>query len=527
MTKEEFIAVIELQKERGGKLLRQVQQMHVGKNNFGDGTAVFGTPSLYFTPKEELEPVEAEYESWKCYVHDFLQSVLDMDDAFISEWDSCLKSPYRHDVPDRDWYTTEINKALAKLVSFEQRIGFRFKESTMIQETVKQEKNDSQKPPKVFISHKKEDKDYADALVTLINFIIGPDGDKIFCSSVPGYGIKQSCDIMDELKAQFDNYEIFMVIIHSPRYYQSAVCLNEMGASWVLGTKFASFMTLDCEYKHMRGVINQEQICINLNDDKNVLNAHLNDFKNDLITHFGRSALDDNKWETAREHFVKEVSTMTYFPIGKDDVNLFELWYLPAFDYLFELIDMDHFQHWAYSCAIGGDTILSAAVFENFGKVTNYIMSRPRHQEYASWDTLMRNLGLLIADFDALFSQHAEKLDDKRYWVERFYKRIPNNPNYDKDLAAYNEYILLVSDMVFELARLCNLILSRIRIQHPEYKKEVGILHIDNDITTPDLVYSKAEISDAPYPGLKEYIKVRLTRNTHLGNTPNINESGY
>ena len=65
MTKEEFIAEIELQKERGGKLLRQVQQMHVEKNYYGDGSAVFGTPPLYYTPKEELEPVEAEYESWK------------------------------------------------------------------------------------------------------------------------------------------------------------------------------------------------------------------------------------------------------------------------------------------------------------------------------------------------------------------------------------------------------------------------------------------------------------------------------
>lgn len=307
MTKEEFIAEIELQKERGGKLLRQVQQMHVGKNNFGDGTAVFGTPSLYFTPKEELEPVEAEYESWKCYVHDFLRSVLDTDDAFISEWDSCLKSPYRHDVSDRDWYIKEINKALAKLDSFVQRIGFRLKEGAM-----KQEKNDSNKPPKVFISHKKEDKAYADALVSLINFILGADGDKIFCSSIPGYGIRQSRDILDELKRQFDQYEIYMVIIHSPRYYQSAICLNEMGASWVLGTKFSSFMTNDCKPEHMHGVINREKICIDLNDDADMLNGHLNEFKDDLIDFFNANHIDQTKWENARGRFIEEVKSLSY-----------------------------------------------------------------------------------------------------------------------------------------------------------------------------------------------------------------------
>lgn len=312
MTKEEFITEIELQKERGRKLLKQVQQMHVGKNNYGDYASVFGAPRLYYTPKEELEPVKNEYESWKCYVRDFLQSALKNDDAFISEWNLCLQEPYRHDVSDRDWYSQEITKALAKLDSFVQRVGFRFNERAMIQETAQQVKNDSNKPPKVFISHKKEDKAYADALVSLINFILGADGDKIFCSSIPGYGIRQSRDILDELKRQFEQYEVYMVIIHSPRYYQSAICLNEMGASWALGTKFSSFLTNDCKLENLHGVINQEKICIDLNDDADMLNGHLNEFKDDLIELFQTNAIDQTKWENARGRFIKEVKALTY-----------------------------------------------------------------------------------------------------------------------------------------------------------------------------------------------------------------------
>lgn len=174
------------------------------------------------------------------------------------------------------------------------------------------QKEQPKRPPKVFISHKKEDKDYADALVNLINFIIGPDGDKIFCSSIPGYGIRQSRDILDELKRQFDQYEIYMVIIHSPRYYQSAICLNEMGASWVLGTKFSSFMTNDCKPEHMHGVINREKICIDLNDDEDMLSGHLNEFKDDLIAFFHSCAIDETKWENTRGRFVREVKALTY-----------------------------------------------------------------------------------------------------------------------------------------------------------------------------------------------------------------------
>lgn len=174
------------------------------------------------------------------------------------------------------------------------------------------QKEQPKRPPKVFISHKKEDKDYADALVNLINFIIGPDGDKIFCSSVPGYGIRQSRDILEELKRQFDQYEVYMVIIHSPRYYQSAICLNEMGASWVLGTKFSSFMTNDCKPEDMHGVINREKICIDLNDDADMLNGHLNEFKDDLIAFFHSGSIDETKWENARGRFIKEVKALSY-----------------------------------------------------------------------------------------------------------------------------------------------------------------------------------------------------------------------
>lgn len=148
MTKKEFIAEIEAQKERGNKLLQQVQNMHVGKNNYGDGMAVFGPAPLYYTPQEELEPVKKEYTSWKSYVHDFLLSVLETDDDYISEWDLCLQEPYRHDVSDKEWYTKEIKEALGKLDSFVQRIDFRLKE---------EKKNSIHSrlfdPKKVFIVH--------------------------------------------------------------------------------------------------------------------------------------------------------------------------------------------------------------------------------------------------------------------------------------------------------------------------------------------------------------------------------------
>ena len=169
MTKEEFVAEIESQKERGNKLLMQVLQMNVSMNNFGDGMAVFGTSRLYYTPKDELEPVKLEYESLKCYVHDFLLSVLGKDDNFVSEWDLCLQNPYRHDISDKDWYTKEIKKALNKLDSFVQRSVFRYKEdeTNIIHSR-------SFDPKKIFVVHGNNETVKQTVARTLVNIGLNP-----------------------------------------------------------------------------------------------------------------------------------------------------------------------------------------------------------------------------------------------------------------------------------------------------------------------------------------------------------------
>lgn len=391
-------------------------------------------------------------------------------------------------------------------------------------------KNQVSKPPKIFISHKTEDAVYSDALINLINFVIGSDGDKVFCSSVQGYGIRQACDIMEELRSQFVNNEIFMIIIHSPRYYKSAICMNEMGAAWALGSRFCSFLTKDCKPEQMQGVVGKERIYIDPNGDADMLNAHLNDFKNDLVSFFHCETPDENKWENARNRFVREVLTIEYKNVPEEkpfDSDFFENHYLNAFDHIFDLLDIDHFTQWGNNCAISGYAKLSADVYNNLDEVVGYIKSRPNHSSYQSWDALRTNLGELVTDFERVFSLHIAQFGANNYYVEPFYKVRPFNEKYEKDVEAYRQHVFLISDMVFELARLCNLILYRIRLMYPDYRNELGVLYLENDLSAPDLVYAESEISDAPYPGLDDFIKVRLTREVHYGTNPNIKPSGY
>lgn len=455
----------------------------------------------------------------------------------ITVLDSCFGTGKKHSIAyEKTKANHHIYVDAKEDLTKEVRNGFNILNSVIAAENIKAELNNPNpdkktmsRLPKIFISHKKEDQDYAEALVNLINFIIGPDGDKIFCSSIPGYGIRQSRDILDDLKAQFDNYEIYMIIIHSPRYYKSVVCLNEMGASWAIGTQFSSFMTKDCKYEMMQGVINDNYICININDEEKTLNGRLNEFKDELLAFFDAPAPVENKWENERSRFVKAVTSLNYEsePLDvKKPTDLFKSLYMPAFEHVFEVLDIDHFQSWAYPCAIASDTILRKDIFDNLEVVVNYIKGRTKHKDYSHWDSLLHNLGLLLNDFNYVFSQHAVQYSNGQYYVEKFYK-FTRRLNNDIDLEAYTQHIYLVSDLLFELARLGNLIIGKIREQYPEYKKELGLLQIDNRFSTPDLMYREDEISDAPYPGLDEFIKLRLTRETHYGNNPNIEASGY
>lgn len=257
-----------------------------------------------------ISEFEEMISRWQYATKAILSSSFGADSEHTRTFESTIVGDHVIYKDAKDELTREVKagrNVLSAIIDAESLTGFQQQDT----ETAVP-KGQPQRAPKVFISHKKEDKPYADALVNLINIILGADGDKIFCSSIPGYGIRQSHDILDELKNQFDRYDVFMVIIHSPRYYQSAICLNEMGASWALGTKFSSFMTIDCKPEHLHGVINREKICIDLNDDDDMLNCHLNEFKDDLIDFFHVGQLDQNRWENARGRFVREVKALTY-----------------------------------------------------------------------------------------------------------------------------------------------------------------------------------------------------------------------
>lgn len=161
--------------------------------------------------------------------------------------------------------------------------------------------------PMVFISHSSKDKAFVEELVELLESI-GFDESNLFCSSVDGYGIELGEDIFDTLKKLFYEHELFVIFVHSPRYYESPVSLNEMGAAWVLKTNFYSFLTQDMQFDRMKGVVNSDKVAIKV--DAEDAKARLNELKDILCAAFNFESISHTKWERKRDRFLKKVNNI-------------------------------------------------------------------------------------------------------------------------------------------------------------------------------------------------------------------------
>lgn len=165
------------------------------------------------------------------------------------------------------------------------------------------------KEPKIFISHKTEDSNYAKAIIAML-VALGVNHKDIFCSSVDGYGIPFGKNIFDTLHNQFDDYKLFVIFIHSPRYYKSAISLNEMGAAWILRSEHRSFLTSDCEFSMLTGVIHRDEIAFKAGqkDTEHLLY----DFRHDIRTFFSLDGINDAIWETTKKEFIEKVQSFSY-----------------------------------------------------------------------------------------------------------------------------------------------------------------------------------------------------------------------
>ena len=124
---------------------------------------------------------------------------------------------------------------------------------------------------KIFISHSYNDRLIGEALVELLTGIGIKDSEIIFTSN-KAYGIQGGQNIFDWLKSKILENP-YIIYILSENYYKSVACLNEMGASWIIGIKQLALFTpnFDLSSKHFQGgALDPRAIGYHINDEDSV-----------------------------------------------------------------------------------------------------------------------------------------------------------------------------------------------------------------------------------------------------------------
>lgn len=170
------------------------------------------------------------------------------------------------------------------------------------------ENENKKKTPMVFISHASEDKEFVEALVDMLEGI-GLNSSTLFCSSVDGYKIPLGQNIFDYLYALFQEHELFVIFVHTPTYYTRPVCLNEMGAAWVLKTDYCSILSKDMSFDYMKGVVESNTISIKVDDNKDAP-GRLTELKNKLTEILELKPIDEIQWERKRNNFLTIVNSL-------------------------------------------------------------------------------------------------------------------------------------------------------------------------------------------------------------------------
>ena len=167
------------------------------------------------------------------------------------------------------------------------------------------------KKPKIFISHSEKDIAYVSKFVELLEKI-GVKQKHLFCSSVAGYQIPMSDndedDIYKYLREQFQDHELFVIYILSKDYYKSAVCLNEMGAAWVLKTAYQSILLPETDFSKIKGVVNPRKISFRL-DDVEHRQYRLTELRNTIISKLLLPTSDHTIWERQRNEFLDTIDS--------------------------------------------------------------------------------------------------------------------------------------------------------------------------------------------------------------------------
>lgn len=160
--------------------------------------------------------------------------------------------------------------------------------------------------PIIFLSHKSNDKKYADALEKLI-MGLGVKHNQLIYTSHALHKIPLDRNIYDYLRDAIGG-NVFVIILWSNSYINSPGCLNEMGAAWVAQKDYTNIYTSDFDFgnpKYHECAVDTRKMGAVLNGDDNC-KASMIELKNKIISLFSLN-MDETTSTYLIDQFIKEI----------------------------------------------------------------------------------------------------------------------------------------------------------------------------------------------------------------------------
>ena len=179
-----------------------------------------------------------------------------------------------------------------------------------LEEIIKEEKNplittpivqtNDSRTKKVFISHASNDSPIVEELIEILESL-GLKSENIFCTSFSEYGIPLGENFLDRIKTELTS-EVLVLFLLSENFYNSPVCLCEMGAAWALTKEHIPILIPPFDFSQVKGVFPSTQ-GFKINDA-----SKMNLFKEKIEQLFQvTEPLPFTNWERKRDRVIRRI----------------------------------------------------------------------------------------------------------------------------------------------------------------------------------------------------------------------------
>lgn len=191
-----------------------------------------------------------------------------------------------------------VDLTVALLESFQDEIN-NFWEDNEETLSINQNKNEISK---IFISHNSNDKEIVECYIEFFESI-GLNPKQIFCSSFSPYDIPLGENPMEYIKNEFNN-DVLALFILTKNFFDSPICMCEMGAAWVKAHRSIPIIVPPLNYEDIKGVIKDKQ-GFKINDDEKINSLYI------IIKElFKLSDLDINILQRKRKNLINKINDL-------------------------------------------------------------------------------------------------------------------------------------------------------------------------------------------------------------------------